>query len=51
MGDVRATFNQSALDIGIYPVDNFNKVLAEMIKHAFLTYIFCKQKGSIYATN
>ena len=43
-GDTRATFNQVALDIGIYTIDNFNKVLAKMTKHAFLAYAFCKQK-------
>ena len=37
-------FNQTALDIGICTIDNFNKVLAEMIKHAFPAYAFCKQK-------
>ena len=38
------TFNQAALDIGIYTVDNFNKVLAEMTKHVFPAYAFCKHK-------
>ena len=36
--DAKATFNQTALDIGISAVDNFNKVLAEMTKHAFPVY-------------
>ena len=34
-GDAKATFDQAALDIGIRTIDNFNKVLAEMTKHAF----------------
>ena len=33
-----------ALDIGIRSVDNFNKVLLEMTKHAFLSYAFREQK-------
>ena len=41
-GDAKATFNQTALDIGIHGVENFNKVLAEMIKHSFSAC--CKQK-------
>ena len=43
-GDVIATFNQAALEIGIRTVDNFNKVLLEMTKHAFAAYTFCEQK-------
>ena len=42
--DEKATFNQTALDIGIRTVDNFNKVLAEMTKHAFPAYTFREQK-------
>ena len=40
----KATFNQVAMDTGIHTVDNFNKVQAEMTKHAFLACAFCKQK-------
>ena len=40
----KATFNQVALDIGICTIDNFNKVLAEMTKHAFPAYAFHEQK-------
>ena len=43
-GDAKATFNQAALDIGICIVDNFNKVLAKMTKHAFSAYALCEQK-------
>ena len=43
-GDAKATFNQAALEIGIRTVDNFNKVLSEMIKYVFPAYVFCKQK-------
>ena len=43
-GDTKATFNQAAQDIVIHTVDNFNKVLAEMTKHVFPAYAFCKQK-------
>ena len=43
-GDVKATFNQAALDIRICTVDNFNKVLSEMVKHALPAYSFCEQK-------
>ena len=39
-GDAKAVFNQAALDIGIRTVENFNKVLLEMIKHAFPAYAF-----------
>ena len=42
IGDARDTFNQAALDIGICTVHNFNKVLAEMTKHAFPAYDFRK---------
>ena len=34
-GDTKATFNQAALDISMRTVDNFNKVLLEMTRHAF----------------
>ena len=44
IGAARATFNQAALDIGIRTIDNFNKVLAEMTKHAFPAYAFREQK-------
>ena len=47
-GDAKATFKQVFLGIGIHTVDNFNKVLAEMTKHAFPTYTFCKQKRYLY---
>ena len=33
--DTKASFNQALLDISIYDVHNFNKVLAEMTKLAF----------------
>ena len=35
------------MDIGICTVDNFNKVLMEMTKHAFPAYAFCKQKRDL----
>ena len=47
VGDVRATFNQSALDIGIRTIDNFNKVLLKMTKHAFPLYDFSEQKRNL----
>ena len=43
-GDAKATFNQSAQVIGIHTIDNFNKVLMEMTKHAFPAYAFREQK-------
>ena len=46
-GDTKATFNQAALDIGIWTIDNFNKVLLEMTKYAFPAYAFCKQKRNL----
>ena len=46
--DTKVTFNQAALDIGIYKVNNFNKVLAEMTKHAFPAYASCKQKRYLH---
>ena len=42
-GDAKTTFNRAPLSIGMCTVDNFNKVPAEMTKHAFLTCTFCKQ--------
>ena len=47
-GDAKAFFNQTALNISIGTVDNFNKVLAEMTKHIFPAYAFCKQKRYLY---
>ena len=47
-GDAKATFTQAALDIGIHTVENFNKVLAEMTKHAFPAYAFCRQKRYLH---
>ena len=38
------TGDAKALDIGVCIVDNFNKALAEMTKHAFPAYAFRKQK-------
>ena len=43
IGEMKATHNQAALNIGIRTVDNFNKVLAEMIKHSFAAYASRKQ--------
>ena len=43
-GDAKANFKQAALNIGILTVDNFNKVLLVMTKHAFPAYAFCEQK-------
>ena len=43
-GDAKATFNQAALETGIRTIDNFNKVLMEMTKHAFPAYAFREQK-------
>ena len=36
----KATFNQTVLDIGKYTVDNFNKVLTDMIEHVFSVCAF-----------
>ena len=47
-GDAKATFNQAGLDIDICTIDNFNKVLAEMTKHAFPAYAFHKQKRYLH---
>ena len=44
IGDAKAPFNQAALDIGIRTVDNFNKRLAEMTKHAYPVYAFREKK-------
>ena len=44
IGEAKAIFNQATLDIGIHYVNNFNKVLLEMTKHAFQAYAFCEQK-------
>ena len=30
-GDTKATFNQAVLDIGIYTIDKYKKILAEMM--------------------
>ena len=46
--DAKATFNLAGLYIGICTVDNFNKVLAEMTKHAFPEYASCEQKRYLY---
>ena len=43
-GDTKVTFTQAALDIGIYTVENFNKVPADITKHAFPAYDICEQK-------
>ena len=40
----KAIFNQATMDIGLHTIDNFNKVLAEMIKHTFPAYAFREQK-------
>ena len=47
-GDAKATFNQAALDIGIRTDDKFNKLQAEITKHAFLVYNFCEQKHYLH---
>ena len=44
IGDAKATFNQATIDIGINTVENFNNVLLDMTKHAFLAYALYKQK-------
>ena len=43
-GDVKATSNQTALDIGIQTVDNFSKALVVMTRNTFLVYASRKQK-------
>ena len=48
LGDAKATFNQAALDIGICTVDNFNKVLPEMTKHALPACSFPEQKTYLH---
>ena len=45
-GDARAIFDQAALVTGIHTIDNFNKVLAKLTKHAFPAYAFANRKGS-----
>ena len=47
-GDTKATFIQAALGIGICMVNNFNKVLLEMIKYAFPAYAFREQKRYVH---
>ena len=47
-GDAKATFNQASLDIGIRMIEIFNKVLAEITKHAFPAYAFWKQKRYLH---
>ena len=41
-GEAKATFTQAALDNVVHSIENFNNVLAEMTKHAFPAYAFCK---------
>ena len=43
-GDAKATFNLAALDIGICIIDNYNKVLLKMNKHALPIFASCKQQ-------
>ena len=47
-GDMKATFNQTALNIGTHTVKNYNKVLIEMTKHVFPSYASHKQQRYIY---
>ena len=47
-GDAKATFNQTALNIGILTIDKFYEVLAEMTKHAIPAYVFRKQKRYLH---
>ena len=49
-GDAKAIFHQAALDIGIYNVNNFNKVLTEMTKHTFPVYAFVNKRGTYLGT-
>ena len=44
MGDTKASFNQAALDISMYSIDNFNKIFIEVTKPTFPTLVFCKEK-------
>ena len=44
-GNAKDIYKQAALDIGIRPIDDFNKVIMEMTKHTFPAYTFCKQKS------
>ena len=43
-GNAKATFDQAALDIGIYFVDNFIKVVLEMTEDLFPAYAFPQAK-------
>ena len=45
--DAKATFNHTAMDKGKYLIDNFNKVIAKMIKQAF-THMLSANKRCIY---
>ena len=45
------TGDAKPLDISIHTVDNFNKVPAEMTKHAFPAYAFCKQRSMNVGTS
>ena len=45
---MKATLYQAALDIGTHTVDNFNKVLTEMTKHAFPAYAFGEKKKYLH---
>ena len=42
--DAKATFDQTALSIGICTIDNFNKALLEMNKHTFPVYALRHKK-------
>ena len=44
-GDTKANFDQAVLDISICTVDNFNKVQAEIIKHAIPACDFQEQRS------
>ena len=46
--EAKATLNQAALDIDIRIVDDFNKVLLEMTKHAFPACAFREQKRYLH---
>ena len=48
-GDTKATFNQIAVDMGIFAVDNFNKVPVEMTKHTFSRYAFREHKTYLHS--
>ena len=47
-GEANATFTLAALDIGIHNVENFNKVLVEMTKHAFLQHMLSANRTGTY---